>query len=531
MAGTATTTPAKRTTARKLVASRDVTTPTPTPPENAVFLSGGSPFAVTGSRIGEAHVPATIIAQFGQSKFDPAIQVADFSSQATRVLKDVLSVGRWKAGIDPETGQSIMLDVTPAMLQQIVENFRLAKSRQVNFNLGKGHGDPKTGLIHSDDLIAEMDDVATDGQSLWTSQYVSPEQAIYLSNKARKVSVGLRWNWRDGFDNIYPIQLVHVAVTDNPIVAGQGPFVRLANDPNAAAAAVPGDAGPVAGTGDTEDGSFEQHRDLWNRAFAMLGLPPLPDAVDAETLPLAVDLLLGTIEPNENDTTDPDDPTKQAATTGAGVQTLPALTPAIGANMPAELANTFAVLFGGSAVADVLATTTTPAGAATPAVTAAKPPVASAADPQATAAVNLANMIQQMAERSIKQDETIAAMTTQMANLANTVTALQTEKQANVEAAYKSKLATLATQLKITAEEVTMFTNIGPSIGWNLANLAALDGRPSFASTQRFAKPGASGAAPAVAGVVEEMKSEDILQGVNMLLRPLGKTLKELPAA
>lgn len=538
------------------------------------FLSSDVPFFLPSQTRRNAEnglVPQSILDQFGPSRFSPHDQGADLSCQATRVLKDVLSVGKWKVGID-EQGKPILFDFTPEILKAIAENFKLAKSRKVDFNLGKTHGDPRTGLIHPDDLISPIDDVATDGQKLWMSSYVSPEQAVYLAkNKSRKVSARVVWNFADGHGNIYPIQLVHVAVTDNPIVSGQGPFIELANDitgtainpgngqavnggtsqdasriadaskpAGAAGGDSSGDGGNTAAD-DDEDSEFATHRDLWNRAFGLLGLPQLPDSVDETTLPLAVDLLLGTIEPDDDGTNDgqkASDAANDPATVGAGIQTLPSLTPAIGANMPAELANNLRILFGDSEMLmktklgnGVNLAPDTGATATTGATPAAKPAAAPIATDPATAAVNLSNMIGQMLELQKGQQDTIVALTTQVASLSGAIQAIQTEKKTSAETAYKQKLADLAGALKITAEEVTMFTGIGPATEWNLANLAVLDARQPFASPSRFAKGAATAGAPAVTGVTAEMKPEDILAGANMLLSGFGKKLTELPAA
>lgn len=121
-----------------------------------------------------------------------------------------------------------MWSVTPAVLANIARDFDAMKANGVGSNLGKTHGDENL-LIHPDDLIAPIEAVKVAGDTLWIASYVTPEQAKYLENPAMKVSVGVVPNWQDGRGKTYSMALVHVAVTDRPVVAGQGPFLALAD--------------------------------------------------------------------------------------------------------------------------------------------------------------------------------------------------------------------------------------------------------------------------------------------------------------
>lgn len=178
--------------------------------------------------LGHGQTPPALPAAFGPPKFSREEQAANPDQPMTRLVKDVLRAGKWKVAED-EIGNPILWNVGKKTLQKIAENFRRAQHRGVAMNLGKGHGDPVTRLIHPDDMIAPIDAVAIEGESLWLSVYVTPEQARYLANPAMKVSPGVFDNWRDGQGNLYPTQLIHVAVTDSPVVTGQGPFVALSN--------------------------------------------------------------------------------------------------------------------------------------------------------------------------------------------------------------------------------------------------------------------------------------------------------------
>lgn len=149
------------------------------------------------------------------------------ANRSVRLIKDVLKVGNWKTGYD-DAGRPEMWAVTPAVLANIARDFDAMKANGVGSNLGKTHGDENL-LIHPDDLIAPIEAVKVAGDTLWIASYVTPEQAKYLENPAMKVSVGVVPNWQDGRGKTYSMALVHVAVTDRPVVAGQGPFLALAD--------------------------------------------------------------------------------------------------------------------------------------------------------------------------------------------------------------------------------------------------------------------------------------------------------------
>ncbi|MCY2966291.1 MAG: hypothetical protein NT069_22105 [Planctomycetota bacterium] len=249
----------------------------------------------------------------------------------TRVIKDVLPVGRWKAGISNDGKSFRMFEVTPELLTEIRDNFSLAQSRGAAFNLGKSHGDPVTGLIPTDELIAPIDQIETDGNTLWAACYVTPSQAAFLSNPVCKVSAGVRQNWFDGQANPYSYQLVHIAVTDLPAVTGQGRFLTMSNTLSATTDPEETDAGEAMG-GDSEVLSSST-KELWNRALSLLGLGVLADDVDEDNLETVVSALLNTLSQSSNDSAD------SADSNSDGAKTLPPLNPAVGANMTAELSN------------------------------------------------------------------------------------------------------------------------------------------------------------------------------------------------
>lgn len=174
-----------------------------------------------------------------------------------RLVKDVIRVGKWKVG----PGQ--YEEFTPERLTEIERCFHEAKSRGYTFNLCKTHG--FLGQVHPDDLMAVIDDVKFDGKTLWATVYVTPEQKQYLSNPAMKTSPGFFKGWVDGQGHKYGCQMVHLAVTDTPVVSGQGQFIALSNE---------------QGT----EMDFAALVEVLNGLMEKLGLPKLPEELTPETL-------------------------------------------------------------------------------------------------------------------------------------------------------------------------------------------------------------------------------------------------------
>lgn len=214
-----------------------------------------------------------LAAKLGPPKYTQAEQDANPDLPYTRIVKDVLPVGRKLLGYR-EDGSPDYWDVTPRTLSLIAEQYDRGRRLGYQANLGKTHGDDN-GLIHPDDLVAPIDRVVVVGNCLWLSSYVTPEQARYLSNPARKVSIGTMEPFTDGSGNVYPIQLIHTAITDQPVVTGQRPFMKLA-------------LGPGVSSMENFDALLAALNELITRA----GGAELPDDTTAENL---VDRVVGVV--------------------------------------------------------------------------------------------------------------------------------------------------------------------------------------------------------------------------------------------
>lgn len=228
---------------------------------------------------------------FGQPKWTDEDQLSSPTEPRTRLVKDVLRVGKWVVGRESD-GKPRFFEFTAEFLRKLAENFTLAKSRGVMFNLCNGHGD-QTGKVDAEKLIAPIEDVRFDGNTLYASFYVTPEQSVYLSNPARKVSCGIKHDFIDGAGNQYETQLVHVAVVDNPVIAGQERFVKLSNDDPE----MEMEAEPVEGI------DFAGLVDALNRLLSKFGVGKLPAEVDEDSLIVALKTLAGgdEEEPKEGD--------------------------------------------------------------------------------------------------------------------------------------------------------------------------------------------------------------------------------------
>lgn len=181
--------------------------------------------------LGHAQPPPPLPRGFAPPRFTPQHQAENPDQPMTRLVKDVIRLGRWKTGTDA-MGRPEMWDVTPLELSELAFAHMRSAGRGVAMNLTKSHGNLATGIVPTDELICPIDEMIVSNGVLWVSCYVTPEQARYLMNPACKVSPGVWPDWSDGLGNRYPLRMLHVAVTDNPVIPGQGPFLALANSSN-----------------------------------------------------------------------------------------------------------------------------------------------------------------------------------------------------------------------------------------------------------------------------------------------------------
>lgn len=178
--------------------------------------------------LGHNQKPPALPSGFSPPRFTPQQQLANPDRPMTRVVKDVLRVGKWKIGTD-SAGRPQLWDVTARELATLATSHQRATARGVAMNLTKSHGNLSTGIVPTDELICPIDEMIVANGVLWVSCYVTPQQARYLMNPACKVSPGIWDDWSDGYGNVYPSKMLHVAVTDHPVIPGQGAFIAMTN--------------------------------------------------------------------------------------------------------------------------------------------------------------------------------------------------------------------------------------------------------------------------------------------------------------
>ena len=155
------------------------------------------------------------------------LQNANPTKPMTRIVKDVLKVGRWVVGMD-ESNDPIFWNVTRADLHIIADTFKAHTDESIRHPLCWGHGRPFDGAVDERDCVADLDNVFVEGGTLWAASYVTPEEAMDLQRKPRRVSVRVVPSWMDGTGKTWtgPV-LLHVAIVDHPVMHNQGNFVEM----------------------------------------------------------------------------------------------------------------------------------------------------------------------------------------------------------------------------------------------------------------------------------------------------------------
>lgn len=370
-----------------------------------------------------------------------------------RLVKDILRTGCWRIGADSE-GAARWWTVTEEMLDQIEASFVAARAAGNEFNLCWGHGDPQTGQVDARDTLYPLDQVFREGDTLWASVYVDLETATELRKPGRRVSVRIVENWIDGKGNTFPLALVHVALVDQPVMNGQGPFINLANTSPAGRDEGERRGGPSATNGlptlrpgatslpqkGTREMTvtLEPTVDLINELFTECdsGLS-IPEGTTEENFDEVLVMLRSMWDARRG--TDPEeDP--EGSNSGTSTKTRPAPNPESSAQPPADLANTVRQLEG-----------------------------------------QVHDLSQQLAQ-------------------------FRTE---GARAAYTARLEALARAGRINARAVISLTQTGANHGYDLSLLAPFE-ELQMVDMHRRAKGLSTGNAPAIEGVTPELTQEQI---------------------
>jgi hypothetical protein len=204
-----------------------------------------------------------------------------------RIVKDVLKVGTFKGW-----------QVTPEILSQITSNFYEHKSSGINHPVCWGHGKIAEGEDTDErDSIDDIDDVWTDGKTLWMSAYVDPEDLKTLKKKRREVSVAVARDWQDATARKWDgHSLLHVAVVTHASVPGQEPFIEL--------------SAPLGGPM-----TFDVVVESMNKLAKAAGYPGLPETLNEtnfnDVVPAIVDAWTGQTK-KDDPMAEAEDKTKEA---------------------------------------------------------------------------------------------------------------------------------------------------------------------------------------------------------------------------
>lgn len=150
-------------------------------------------------------------------------------SDRTRLVKDVLRVGRWYVG-DDAAGLPQYQTFTQADLDALAARFAEHQAAGIPHSLTWGHRKPLHNDVQEADAIEDIGHMwAEDDGTLWIAVYVTEPQEKQLTEKHRRCSVGLDWDWRDGTDTVWPgWSITHVGIVSHATVPNQHPFIQMA---------------------------------------------------------------------------------------------------------------------------------------------------------------------------------------------------------------------------------------------------------------------------------------------------------------
>lgn len=151
----------------------------------------------------------------------PGLPAKENRPGRVRIVKDVLRVGTWKWSGGEAT-------FSADDLANIVKSFDAQKGEGIRRPLQWDHSDPETNHASTDQVITYLSDAWVDGDTLWVAAYVTPEVAKELTEEDWPVSVHVVWNSQDQLGRTWPLQLLHVAIVDQPSMPGQQRFAALA---------------------------------------------------------------------------------------------------------------------------------------------------------------------------------------------------------------------------------------------------------------------------------------------------------------
>ena len=131
------------------------------------------------------------------------------------------------SGLEPGHGRGVRRPSRRRISRRSRESFEKQKAVRILRPLQWDHSDPETHHASIDQVITYLSDAWVDGETLWVAAYVTPEEAELLTGDDWPVSVHVVWNSQDQLGQTWPLQLLHVAIVDQPSMPGQRRFATL----------------------------------------------------------------------------------------------------------------------------------------------------------------------------------------------------------------------------------------------------------------------------------------------------------------
>jgi hypothetical protein len=134
--------------------------------------------------------------------------------------KDVIHTGSF---VHPTNGKRFTM--TPERLQRLERNVHRMRKNGVNIPIYNGHDQSKP--------LGNIGNAMIDSDRLMLDHEFADDDAVTLAKRAQFVSIKTNPNYVDCHGNEYGEVIEHVAITAEPVITGQGEFLKLSRETEA----------------------------------------------------------------------------------------------------------------------------------------------------------------------------------------------------------------------------------------------------------------------------------------------------------
>lgn len=134
--------------------------------------------------------------------------------------KDVIYTGNF---VHPTNGKRFTM--TPERLQRLERNVHRMRKNGVNIPIYHGHDQSKP--------LGNIGNAMIDSDRLMLDHEFADDDAVTLAKRAKFVSIKTNPNYVDCHGNEYGEVIEHVAITAEPVITGQGEFLKLSRETEA----------------------------------------------------------------------------------------------------------------------------------------------------------------------------------------------------------------------------------------------------------------------------------------------------------